>query len=561
MNSESEARTEAPIRDAFEHASIGFAVIALQPDGSRVIEVNRAMTAITGYDAADLIGSGLDQLWVEEERAEDRQSRERLLAGEVESYSVERRCRRASGEEIWCQVNASLAPGGAGNDAHAILQLQDISERHRFEQRLQYLADHDSLTGLLNRRRFRAEPEQQVSFVSRYGGRTAVLIADIDAFKQINDRLGHQIGDTVIRRVAGILGERVRETDVVARLSGDEFAVLMPQADPEGALQLAEDLRAEISEEAAGDDANERVTVSIGVTMVGGDRRATAEAVLVAADLAMYRAKEEGRDRVAFSESPGEPQVRARRHQTTSARIREAISEGRLSLDSQPILDLRSGQVERHELLLRMTENGGRALPAAAFIRAAEKAGMVQELDRWVVGQALGLLAERAAAGEPISVHINISGASFTDFSVLEYIERKLDEGEADPARITFEITESAAITNFDTAASFADRLSEFGCQVAIDDYGAGCGPFYYLKHLPFDMIKIDGDFVRDLPRNDADQLTVLAIVQIARGLGKRTIAGFVQDDETANMLRDYGVDMAQGFHLGRPVAVAALRN
>ncbi len=560
MAPESASRAETPIRDAFEHASIGFAVIALGQDGARVIEVNRAMTTITGYEGRELIGSGLERLWVEEERAEDRASREQLLAGEVESYSVERRCRCASGEEIWCQVNVSLAPGEAGSDAHAIVQLQDISERHSFEQRLRYLADHDSLTGLLNRRRFRAELEQQVSFVSRYGGRTAVLIADIDSFKQVNDRLGHQIGDTVIRRVAAILGERVRETDVVARLSGDEFAVLMPQADPEGALQLAEDLRAEISEEAAG-DADARVTVSIGVTMIGGDRRATAEAVLVAADLAMYRAKEEGRDRVAFSEAPGEPQVRARRHQTTSARIREAISKGRLSLDSQPILDLRSGRVERHELLLRMTENGGSPLPAASFIRAAEKSGMVQELDRWVVGQALGLLAERAAAGDPISVHVNISGASFTDFSVLEYIERKLDEGDADPARITFEITESAAITNFDTAASFADRLAEFGCQVAIDDYGAGCGPFYYLKHLPFDLIKIDGDFVRDLPRNDADQLTVLAIVQIARGLGKRTIAGFVQDDETAQMLRDYGVDMAQGFHLGRPVAVAPLRS
>jgi EAL domain-containing protein (putative c-di-GMP-specific phosphodiesterase class I) len=199
----------------------------------------------------------------------------------------------------------------------------------------------------------------------------------------------------------------------------------------------------------------------------------------------------------------------------------------------------------------------GDVLPAATFIEIAEKAGMVQELDRWVVVRALSLATEQQQqTGEPVSMHVNLSGASITDLSVLEFIERQLDETDADPSRITFEITETAAIRNFDTASALADRLTEFGCEIAIDDYGAGFGPFYYLKHLPFDLIKIDGDFVRDLPRSDADQLTVRAIVQIARGLGKRTIAEFVQDDRTAQMLREYGVDMAQGFHLGEPAAV-----
>jgi EAL domain-containing protein (putative c-di-GMP-specific phosphodiesterase class I) len=183
---------------------------------------------------------------------------------------------------------------------------------------------------------------------------------------------------------------------------------------------------------------------------------------------------------------------------------------------------------------------------------------MVQELDRWVVTQALELSARRGLEGDTAPLHVNLSGDSITDRSVVEFIERHLDEGDADPARITFEITETAAIQNFETAAAFADRLTEFGCEVAIDDYGAGFGPFQYLKHMPFDLIKIDGDFVRDLPRNDADQLTVQAIVQIARGLGKRTIAEFVQDDQTAQMLREYGVDMGQGFHLGAPEALPA---
>ncbi len=204
-----------------------------------------------------------------------------------------------------------------------------------------------------------------------------------------------------------------------------------------------------------------------------------------------------------------------------------------------------------------MTGDEGELLPAASFIEVAERSGMVQELDRWVVGRALEMLAERERAGKPVSLHVNISGASLSDISVLEFIERRLDEGDADPGRCTFEITQTARVEDYDTAAGFADRLTEFGCEVAIDDYGAGFGPFDYLKRIPFDVIKIDGSFVRDMPRSDADQLTVKAIVQIARGMGKRTIAEFVQDDDTTRMLREYGVDMAQGFHLGRPVAAA----
>jgi diguanylate cyclase (GGDEF)-like protein len=432
-----------------------------------------------------------------------------------------------------------------------------LRKAEKTEAELRHLADHDSLTGLLNRRRFRAELDQYASFAARYGGQGAVMVIDIDGLKEVNDTLGHQSGDNLIRRLAGVLRERVRATDIVARLSGDEFAVLMPQTDVAGALQLAEDLRAEVAEAFPAGGEFGAATISVGVTMFGGDLGAGAEAVLVAADQAMYRAKEEGRDRIALFQSPAERGRAARRGQSTSARIRDALTQDRLSLATQPILSLASGGVERYELLLRMTAPDGELLPAASFIEAAERSGMVQELDRWVVGRALEILAERERAGEPVSLHVNLSGASLTDVSVLEYIERRLDEGEADPGRCTFEITQTARVEDYDTAAGFADRLTEFGCEVAIDDYGAGFGPFNYLKQIPFDVIKIDGSFIRDMPRNDADQLTVKAIVQIARGLGKTTIAEFVEDEATTRMLREYGVDMAQGFHLGRPVAAA----
>ncbi|HET7484384.1 MAG TPA: EAL domain-containing protein [Solirubrobacterales bacterium] len=431
-----------------------------------------------------------------------------------------------------------------------------LAQAERTESQLRYLADHDSLTGLLDRRRFRAELDQYVSFSARYGGQGAVMIIDIDGLKAVNDAHGHHAGDNLIRLIAAIMRERVRATDIVARLSGDEFAVLMPQSDTAGALQLGEDLRAQVAESAMPVPDAESATISVGITMFGGEREVSAEAVLLAADQAMYQAKSDGRNQIALFQDPREPGRRLQRRQTTTARIRDALTHDRLSLHTQPIRSLASGGIERYELLLRMTGENGELLPAASFIEAAERSGMVQELDRWVVVRALELLASREREGSPVSLHVNLSGASVADLSVLEFIERRLDEGEADPARCTFEITETARVHDYEAAGGFADRLTEFGCQVAIDDYGAGFGPFHYLKQIPFDLIKIDGSFIRDMPNSDADQLTVQAIVQIARGLGKTTIAEFVQDDVTAKMLREYGVDMAQGYHLGRPVDV-----
>jgi diguanylate cyclase (GGDEF)-like protein len=436
-----------------------------------------------------------------------------------------------------------------------------LERAEKTEAELRYLADHDSLTGLLNRRRFRAELDQYVSFAARYGGLGAAMVIDIDGLKEVNDRLGHQAGDQLIRQVAETLRERVRATDIVARLSGDEFAVLMPQSDTAGAMQLGEDLRAQVAEgmpQGADADASAG-SISVGIAMFGGQDSAGAEAVLAAADQAMYQAKAEGRNRITLFDASGRDGGVAQRGQTTSARIRDALTHDRLRLATQPIRSLASGGIERYELLLRMTGDDGELLPASSFIEVAERSGMVQELDRWVVAQALELIGERQRAGSPVSLHMNISGVSMTDLSVLEFIERRLDEGEADPARCTFEITQTARVADYDTAAGFADRLSEFGCEVAIDDYGAGFGPFAYLQRVPFDVIKIDGAFIRDLTRNDADQLTVKAIVQIARGLGKRTIAEFVEDEDTRTLLQEYGVDMAQGYHLGRPVDSAEL--
>jgi diguanylate cyclase (GGDEF)-like protein/PAS domain S-box-containing protein len=555
---------EDRFRNAFEHAPIGVALVEITEGGlGNFMAVNRAMCALTGFTENELVASSLDEITSSEDRHLDSAQRRRLLRGKFDSYTVEKRFVHKEGYEIWGQFSISLARDNDHAPPYAILQMQDISERRRFEQRLRYLADHDSLTGLANRRRFRGELEQQIAFYARYGGQGAVLILDVDHFKHVNDTAGHQAGDNVIREIAELLRARARVSDAVARLSGDEFAVLLPQTYRDGAIRFAEDLRREVRLQSTA-TGPEPVTVSVGVAMFGGETEEGGEPALVAADLAMYEAKEQGRDRVVLVDEPGEVKANERTSLSTSARIRDALVRNRLVLHQQPIIDLRSGKAERHELLLRISDEDGNLIPAGRFIQTAEQFGMVQELDRWVVGEAVGLLHDFYEKGNgdkkprpSFGLHVNLSGSSITDAGVLEFIERSFDTSDAFPGAITFEITETAAIRNFETAAAFADRLTEFGCSIAIDDYGVGFGPFYYLKHLPFDMIKIDGDFIRDLPRNDADQLTVKAIVEIARGLGKKTIAEFVEEPTTVELLRELGVDMAQGFHLGKPVALA----
>ena len=483
----------------------------------------------------------------------ERADAEQRIRSAVEAcvpFLFEHRIIGGDGEVRDIGIQGQVVEAAEGRPVRAVGICQDVTERRVAKDRLQYLADHDPLTGLVNRRRFTAELEQQISFNDRYGGQGAVMIIDVDRFKRVNDSLGHHAGDNLIRHISALLAERVRTTDTVARLAGDEFAVLAPQVTREGARALAEDITGVLRDRAGHETGAGEITASVGIAMFGGD--ADSEEALVAADQAMYHAKEEGRDRIAVFSQIGGSISRRERGQTSAARIREALQNDEFTLYQQPILDLQSGGVTRRELLLRMEGSDGEPIPARLFIETAEQTGMIQEVDRWVIGRALALLA---SSDEAVSLHVNISGASISDLAVIEFIERALDEGTADPTLITFEITETNAIQNIERAAGFADRLIEFGCEVAIDDYGTGFGPFSYLKHMPFDLIKIDGDFVRDLPRNDADQLTVKALVQVAAGLGKRTIAEFVEEEETASMLREYGVDMAQGYHLGRPAA------
>lgn len=238
---------------------------------------------------------------------------------------------------------------------------------------------------------------------------------------------------------------------------------------------------------------------------------------------------------------------------TWAERIRDALEEDRFTLYGQPIVELRSGAVRQHEVLLRMLDEQGEVIPPAAFIGVAERFDLMQEIDRWVVARAIREMGAQRRAGRDLVFEVNISGASTGDPDLLTIIERELRENEIDPINLVLEVTETTAVANIPRAQEFAARLAELGCRFALDDFGAGFGSFYYLKHLPFDILKIDGEFVRSCTTSQTDQLLIRAAVEIARGMGKETIAEYVGDDETVELLRTLGVDYAQGFHVGRP--------
>ena len=440
---------------------------------------------------------------------------------------------------------------------HRVVQLQDVSERKRFEGQLQYLADHDSLTGLFNRRRFEAELERELESSRRYDTGGALLVLDLDNFKYVNDSLGHSAGDELITSVSHALSHRLRASDTVGRLGGDEFAVILPHATKEDAVLVArgvlEVIRDNITVE--GEKGPRRTTASIGLALFPGkDERLSPDELLVEADIAMYDAKENGRDRFALYRAESDRQEKMEARLTWAERIRAALAENRFVLHAQPIVALGVEEdVTRYELLLRMDDASGDLIPPGTFLYVAERFGLVEEIDRWVVREAVRMLAAEELAGRRTCFSVNLSAKSIQDIEMTKFLSRRLAATGVDPSGLIFEVTETVAIENVDRAKQFARELRALGCSFALDDFGSGFASFYYLKHLEFDYLKIDGEFIKNLPSSETDQLVVRSLVQIATGLGRKTIAEFVGDEETVQILREYGVDFAQGFHLGKP--------
>ena len=457
------------------------------------------------------------------------------------------------GRVIWVRDEGVLR-AERGERVHYEGMLTNVTERKSFESQLQFLADHDPLTGLFNRRRFVQELDLEIKLMRRDGHPSSLLMLDVDGLKQVNDAMGHQAGDALVRQTAEVLRDRLRGTDSVGRLGGDEFAVLLRGSRVNEAAAVAQVLldRFRGREQVASAEPI-RPTISIGLTSLRRNFTGADEAI-GAADRAMYEAKRTGGDRVAMYSRRLPPRTEGRG--SWADQIRDALDEDRIVLYRQPIIHLASREVHRHEVLIRMRSPEGDVLPPEAFLPDAERFDLVQELDRRAAHQAVSLIAAESN-GEPLRLEVNVAAKTMEDPEFTEALADALREEGADPANLILEVSEQVAVSDLKRARAFAERVAELGCGFALDNFGSGFGSFFYLKHLPVDHIKIDGDLIRGLSSSRVDREIVSSIVDVARSLDRETVGERVNDERTLVLMKQLGVDYAQGFHLGPPTPVS----
>jgi diguanylate cyclase (GGDEF)-like protein len=430
---------------------------------------------------------------------------------------------------------------------------RQADDGRRFEQQLIHLANHDPLTGLYNRRRFQDELEHELSLANADSAPGALLFLDVDQFKDVNDSLGHRAGDELLQGLAVLLQTCVRENDVLARSGGDEFCVLLPNTNSQQARLLAQKIEDAVRHHTFLLERRPvNVTTSIGLALYPR-HGVTAIELFSNADLAMYQAKANGRGRVEILRTNRDWRSVSEARLSWRNRIVEAIERDLFVLYAQPIRSLTQEQVREYEVLIRMPLGRNELASPATFLDVAEQFGLIQDIDRWVLRKAFHITAQQERLGTPVRLAVNLSGKSFSDSDMVTYVRNQLNLTGIDPSHIVAEVTETAAIANLTQATRFIRTLKNLGIRFSLDDFGVGFSSFYHLKHLPVDFLKIDGSFIKDLAISEVDQHLVKAIVEVARGLGKETIAEFVQDQQTVTLLQEFGVDFVQGYYIGRP--------
>ncbi|MGB3393834.1 MAG: EAL domain-containing protein [Stenotrophomonas sp.] len=431
---------------------------------------------------------------------------------------------------------------------------EDVTEERRTAEQLVRLAHHDPLTNLYNRRRFEDELSRFFHDAERTPSQVALLFFDLDEFKYINDTHGHRAGDSVLARMAVEIRTLVRAGETLFRLGGDEFAVLMPHASLDDARHLAERIVQLIAQTPLYlHEQTVRLTTSLGIAHCPSHAD-NAQNLVAHADAAMYQAKHSGKNRWNVYRPDRDSSREMATRLVWNDRIARALEHDLLRLHFQGVHHADDGRLAHLEALIRMVDeaNPGQFVMPAQFIEPAEKSGKILEIDRWVIRENIRLLA---AHPQLPAIAINISGRSFDDPELPEYIASQLLLHQVAPQRLLVELTETSAVSDMGDAARFIAALRDTGCPICLDDFGTGFSSFAYLKNLQADVLKIDGMFIHNLPNEHDNQVFVRAIIEVARGMGKLTVAEFVEDEATLQMLREMGVDMVQGYHLGRPQA------
>lgn len=442
-----------------------------------------------------------------------------------------------------------------------IISATVIARVARANKRIAHLANHDDLTGLHNRRSFEQHLQHTIDNAERSDDAHGLLYIDLDRFKIVNDTCGHHAGDQLLIQLTQMMHKRLRRGDLFARVGGDEFAIIAQGRHFKDIQSLAEDLRVIVSEFTfVYEEQSFKVSLSVGVTPIDGQIQ-NMERVLADVDSACYVAKQSGRNRVHVTQDDDTEMVKYRSNLAGIQAIRKALADDRLSLFYQPVFEIeeRSMKMAHCEILLRIRSENGELYSPARFIPIAEKYNIMTEIDQWVFTQVIEWLAEHQDKHVIPRLLVNLSGLSFTDDDFSSFIVERLSRGDIDPSHIAFEISESATVRNFEKVSVFIERIRALGCELALDDFGAGFSSFAYLKKLSFDYLKIDGSLVRNIAENQVDRDMVAAINQIGHTVGARTIAEFVEDDAALKCLREMKVDFAQGYGLRMPTPLTQL--
>jgi diguanylate cyclase (GGDEF)-like protein/PAS domain S-box-containing protein len=538
--------------------SIGDAVITTDSTG-RIDYLNPVAESLTGWENREaqtrLISDVLTVVDETTREAGENPIVRCLREGQVLGLTEHTVLANRRGQEIAIQHSAAPIRDRAGNLIGAVMVFHDVSKERRLHRALHYQASHDALSGLINRREFENRLTAAVEGVRLDPQcRHALLYLDLDQFKLVNDTCGHPAGDQLLKQITGVLQSRVRTGDTLARLGGDEFGILLQDCALDQALRVAENLRQAIRDyRFIWQDGVLAVGVSIGIVEISSDTP-TVASVMSAADVACYAAKDQGRNRVQLYKPDNVPERHREMHWVS--KLTRACEDGRFELFYQPIVPIGPAPNEREhfELLLRLRDETGALVAPAEFIPAAERYNVMPSVDRWVVREALDRVVHRGESGvKPYTVAVNLSGTSLNDERFLEFLINELGAHELVPGAICFEITETAAIANLGNAVYFMRELKARGCHFALDDFGSGLSSFMYLKTLPVDYLKIDGQFIENVTRDPVDRSMVEAISEVGRAMGIRTIAERVESAEVLAELSRLGIGFAQGFHIAKP--------
>ena len=543
--------------------SIGDGVITTDANGC-VDYINPVAQDLTGWDMRNAHGESIESLMTlinEHTRATvDNPVTRCLREGRVITLAENSVLINKAGNEIPIQDSAAPIRDRIGNIIGAVMVFHDVSKESRLFRKLSYQASHDTLTGLINRREFENRLVTALDYVHDNPEQThALLYLDLDQFKVVNDTFGHTAGDELLRQIAEVVQANIRSTDVVARLGGDEFGILLERCTEDRAMEVAEAIRGAVeAHRFTWKDAYTSARCSIGIVIVSRESPDVAS-IMSSADVACYSAKDMGRNQIHLYQDSDA----SMRHEEMKwvSRITSAVEENRLELFYQPIVGIGKHSAPsrgHYELLLRMRDENGDLVSPDQFIPAAERYNLMSTLDRWVIHQALSQLADRNPEAEEahFTLAINLSGTSLSEDRFLEFVIDELKKQRLPQGAICFEITETAAISNLSRVIHFMQALKKLGCKFSLDDFGSGLSSFTYLKNLPVDYLKIDGQFIRHVAEDSVDESMVKAINDVGQAMGIETIAERVESKQVIDKLSELGVKFAQGYYIARPTSV-----